>query len=147
MRRTLGVGGGLLLVAVAFIAATNVADTRQGLIAEIVTLLSGLAGVALLLYGLVPKRPATPSAGMPRPAEAAAKRPRTANDLVLGAAGLLLAAVLLTGIVLSAGWTWALLGTVLLLPMTLGSGYLLASFIRAPQRDWRIDLRRLTSNR
>jgi hypothetical protein len=147
VRRTLGIGGGLLLVAIAFIAATNVADTRQGLIAEIVTLLSGLAGVALLLYGLVPKRPARTSAGGPRPASAAVQGPRTANDVLIGSVGLLLAAVLITGIVLSAGWMWALLGAVLLLPMTIGCGYLLAAFIRAPQREWRIDLRRLTSNR
>jgi hypothetical protein len=147
VRRTLGIGGGLLLVAVAFVAATNVADTRQGLIAEIVTLLSGLAGVVMLLFGLVPKRPASASAGAPRPATAAVKGPRTANDLLVGTLGLLLAVVLLAGIVYSAGWMWALLGALLLLPMTIGCGYLLAAFIRAPQRDWRIDLRRLTSNR
>ena len=147
MRRTLGIGGGLLLIAVAFIAATNVADTRQGLIAEIVTLLSGLAGVALLLYGLVPKRAAPASTAGPKRTEAAVQGPRTANDLLVGTVGMLLAVILLGGIVLSAGWMWALLGAVLLLPMTIGCGYLLAAFIRAPQREWRIDLRRLTSNR
>jgi hypothetical protein len=134
-------------VAVAFIAATNVADTREGLIAEVVTLMSGLAGVGLLLYGLIPKRPASGPAAQPRPADGAIKGPRTANDLLLGSLGLLLAVVLLAGLVLSAGWLWALLGAVLLLPMTIGCGYLLAAFIRAPHREWRIDLRRLTSNR
>ena len=147
MRRALGVGGGLLLVAVAFIAATHVADTRDGLIAEVVTLLSGLAGVGLLLYGLIPKRAAPAAAGRPPRAEGSTPGPRTANDLLFGGLGLLLAFVLLTGLVLSAGWLWALLGAVLLLPMTIGCGYLLAVFVRAPQREWRIDLRRLTSNR
>jgi hypothetical protein len=147
VRRALGVGGGLLLVAVAFIAATRVADTREGLIAEIVTLISGLAGVSLLLYGLIPKRAAAASGRRPQHAEYSPRGPRTANDLLFGSLGLLLAVVLLGGLVLSAGWLWALLGAVLLLPMMVGCGYLLAVFIRAPQREWRIDLRRLTSNR
>ena len=146
MRRKLAVVGGLLLIALAFIAATNVADTREGLIAEIVTLLSVLAGVALLLYGLIPKRART-LAVAPQPVAPAAKRPRSANDLVLGGAGLLLALILLTGLVLSAGWLWALVGTLLLLPMMIGCAYLLAAFIRAPDREWRIDIRRLTSSR
>jgi hypothetical protein len=145
--RPLGIGGGLLLVAVAFIAATNVADTREGLIAEVVTLMSGLAGVGLLLYGLIPKRQVPVSAGAPRPVGSRSQGPRSANDLVLGTLGLVLAVGLLTGLVLSAGWLWALLGAVLLLPMTIGCAYLLAAFIRAPQREWRIDLRRLTSIR
>ena len=147
MRRALGVGGGLLLVAVAFIAATRVADTREGLIAEVVTLMSGLTGVILILYGLIPIRAAPASAGRPPLAEGSRPGPRTANDLLLGSLGLLLTAVLLTALVLSAGWLWALLGALLLLPMAIGCGYLLAVFIRAPQREWRIDLRRLTSNR
>jgi len=147
VRRALGVGGGLVLVAVAFIAATRVADTREGLIAEVVTLMSGLAGVSLLLYGLIPKRAAAAAARRPQPAEDSSRGLRTANDLLFGSLGLLLAVVLLGGLVLSAGWLWALLGAVLLLPMMVGCGYLLAVFIRAPQREWRIDLRRLTSNR
>jgi len=147
VRRGLAIGGGLLLVAVAFIAATRVADTREGLIAEVVTLISGLAGVSLLLYGLIPKRAAPASSVRTPRAEGSGPGPRTANDLLFGGLGLLLAAVLLGGLVLSAGWLWALLGAVLLLPMTIGCGYLLAVFIRAPQREWRIDLRRLTSNR
>jgi hypothetical protein len=147
VRRKLAIAGGLLLIAVAFIAATSVADTREGLIAEIVTLLSGLAGVALLLYGLIPKRPARPAVVATQPAAPAAKGPRSANDLVLGGLGLLLALILLTGLVLSAGWLWALVGTLLLLPMMIGCTYLLAAFIRAPEREWRIDIRRLTSSR
>ena len=105
------------------------------------------AGVGLLLYGLIPKRQATVSAGAPQPVGSRLAGPRSANDLVLGTLGLVLTVGLLTGLVLSAGWLWALLGAVLLLPMTIGCAYLLAAFIRAPQREWRIDLRRLTSIR
>lgn len=148
MRRVLVAGAGLLLIAVAFVAASRVADTREGLIAEVVTLLSGLAGTGLLLYGLVPRRRRAgrtappPASGLtPKPAR------RSANDLVLGAAGLLVAAVLLGGLVVSAGWTWAFVGAVLLVPMLAGSTYLLAAFIRAPDREWRIDFQRLTGHR
>jgi MFS family permease len=146
MRRPLAIAGGLLLIAVAFIAATRVADTREGLIAEVVTLLSGLAGVGFLLYGLVPKRPARTSASAPLPRPSRPAR-RSANDLLVGSVGLLLALVLLGGLVLSAGWLWALVGAVLLLPMIAGCGLLLANFIRAPKREWRIDLRRLAGFR
>ncbi len=148
MRRVLALGAGLLLIAVAFVAASRVADTREGLIAEVVTLLSGLAGTGLLLYGLVPRRR---RAGGAAPPPASGLTPKTArrsaNDLVLGAGGLLVAAVLLGGLVVSAGWTWAFVGAVLLLPMLAGSTYLLAAFIRAPDREWRIDLQRLTGHR
>jgi hypothetical protein len=134
---------GLALVAIAFIAGSNVADTREGLIAEVVTLFAGLGGVVLLLYGLVPKRAArardaTAASPSPRPAG-----PRSANDLLLGSAGLLVAAVLLTGLVMSGGWQWALIGALLLVPMIAGCVYLCAAFISAPERDWTISLRRL----
>jgi hypothetical protein len=145
--RVAAVASGALLILVAFIAAFNVADSRQGLIAEVVTLLSGLAGVGLLLYGLVPKRRV---AGQPNVrAQSTVKRVaiRSANDLLIGAGGLLLAAVLLTGLNVSGGWLWTLLGAALLSPMVIGCVYLIAAFIRAPQREWRIDLRRLTGQR
>jgi hypothetical protein len=134
---------GLALVAIAFIAASQVADTREGLIAEVVTLFAGLVGVLLLLYGLVPKRAggapdAAPVSPSPRRAG-----PRSANDLLLGAAGLLVAAVLLAGLVMSGGWGWAVIGALLLLPMVAGCVYLCAAFMAAPERDWTIDLRRL----
>jgi len=134
---------GLALVAIAFIAASHVADTREGLIAEVVTLFAGLAGVLLLLYGLVPKRAA--GARDAAPASPAPRRagPRSANDLLLGSAGLLVAAVLLTGLVMSGGWQWAVIGALLLLPMTAGCVYLCAAFMAAPERDWTISLRRL----
>jgi hypothetical protein len=141
--RWIAATAGLALVAIAFIAATRVADTREGLIAEVVTLFAGLGGVLLLLYGLVPKR-AGGTWGAP-PALPSPKRvgPRSANDLVLGLAGLLVAAVLLTGLVMSGGWQWALIGGLLLLPMLAGCVYLCAAFMAARERDWTIDLRRL----
>lgn len=133
---------GLLLCAIAFIAAANVADTREGLIAEIVTLFAGLAGVALLLYGLVPKRKAASRVpGPPRNGEK--KTIRTANDLIAGAGGIALAVVLVGGLAFSGGWIWALLGGVLLIPMIAGSVYLVIAFARAPSREWSVDLARL----
>ena len=137
------------MVVIAFAAAARVADTREGLIAEVITLFAGLAGVLLLLYGLVPRPPAAQASaersarGWPRPPSG----PRSANDLLLGSAGLLLAAVLLVGLVMSAGWMWALIGGLLLLPMIAGCVYLCAAFAAAPQRDWTIDLRRLFGHR
>jgi len=146
VRRAIFATSGLLLVAVAFIAAARVADTREGLIAEIVTLLAGLGGVGLLLYGLVPKRNAFAPSSAARPAGTEG-RPRTANDLLVGGGGLAVAVLLLGGLALSAGWGWAALGAVLLLPMIAGSAYLVIAFVRAPQREWSIDLRRLFTSR
>jgi len=142
MTRAIFSVSGLLLVAVAFIAAGRVADTREGLIAEIVTLFGGLAGVALLLYGLVPKRRSA-AARPARPAREAPRRPRTANDLLIGGGGLTIALLLLGGLAYSGGWGWAALGGVLLVPMIAGSAYLVIAFARAPERDWSIDLRNL----
>jgi hypothetical protein len=148
VKRAIFAASGVLLIAVAFLAAVRVADTREGLIAEIVTLLAGLAGVALLLYGLVPKRPgpASPAAPPPR-APMNEPRPRTANDLLIGGGGIAIALVLLGGLGLSGGWAWAALGAVLLVPMIAGSAYLVIAFFRAPERDWSIDLRRLFASR
>lgn len=145
MRRWVAAFFGLTLVAIAFAAAAQVADTREGLIAEVITLFAGLGGVLLLLYGLVPRRPAQPSiAARPLPATTSKPAgPRSANDLLLGAGGLLVAAVLLTGLVMSGGWGWALVGALLLLPMIAGCTYLCAAFAAAQQKDWTIDLRRL----
>jgi hypothetical protein len=142
MRRILFAVCGLLLIAVAFVAAAQVADSREGLIAEIVTLLAGLAGVGFLLYGLVPKRHDAPvrqggKHGQTRPSR------RSANDLLAGASGIVVALVLIGGIAFSAGWAWAAMGAVLLVPMLAGSVYLLIAFSRAAERDWSVDLRRL----
>ncbi len=143
MRRWVAALSGLTLIAIAFVAAGQVADTREGLIAEVITLFAGLAGVLLLLYGLVPKRSSPSANAAQRPAASKPTGPRSANDLLLGTAGLLLAAVLLTGLVISGGWGWALIGGLLLLPMIAGCVYLCAAFASAHEKDWTIDLRRL----
>ena len=141
-------GAGVVLVAVAFAAATRVADTREGLIYEVVTLLAGLAGVSLLLYGLVATfshpRPTAPTPAVATPVTA---KVHNAGELLVGAAGLVLAAILLAGIAATAGGWWALLGSILLLPMIAGCIYLCFTFARGPHRDWKIDLQKLMSNR
>ncbi len=141
-------GAGVVLVAAAFAAATRVADTREGLIYEVVTLLAGLAGVSLLLYGLVAtfSHP-RPTVAAPPVAGPVTERVHNAGELLVGAAGLVLAATLLAGIAATAGGWWALLGSVLLLPMVAGCIYLCFTFARGPLRDWKIDLQKLLSNR
>ena len=133
---------GAALIAVAFVAGGRVADTREGLLAEVITLLAGLVGVGLVLYAWVSgarPRPAAPATGDPAPAV----QIRSATELLVGAVGLLIAVALVAGAALSAGGLWALMGFVLLLPMILGCAYLCVRFFRAPQRDWKVDLRRL----
>jgi hypothetical protein len=137
------------LVVVAFFAAARVADTREGLVFEVITLLAGLAAVILILYGLfaTSSRQKGP-VGTRLPAIPAAPTGiRSANDLLLGAGGLVIAAILIIGIAVSTGPLWALLGLVLLLPMVAGCAYLCLRFLRAPEREWRIDLQRLTRHR
>ncbi|HET7339481.1 MAG TPA: hypothetical protein VFK22_08030 [Candidatus Dormibacteraeota bacterium] len=127
--RKLAVIAGLALVVIAFAAATRVADTREGLVAEVVTLLASLGGVGLLIYGL------TARPGMPGTNETAARpdqpRPRTRSDLVYGAAGVGIAAVLVTGLALSGGLMLAVFGLALLLPMIAGCVYLCVRYMRA----------------
>jgi hypothetical protein len=129
--RWLALVAGIALVALAFGAGSRVADTREGLIAEVITLLSGLAGVALLIYGLVvrPGSPAAPSrvATGSTPAEHA----RSVRDLLAGVGGIALALALLTGLAVSAGAVWTGFGLVLLLPMLAGSVYLCVRYLRA----------------
>lgn len=128
--RWLSLVAGIALVALAFAAATRVADTRDGLIAEVVTLFSGLAGVSLVLYGLFAgARPASKPglAATPRPPA----RAPSGRDLAIGAGGLGLAAILLGGLFISAGWQWAALGFVILLPMIAGSAFLCGRFLMA----------------
>jgi len=119
---------GIAFVVLALAAATRVTDTRDGLIAEVVTLFSGLAGVSLVLYGLFAR--AKP-ASSPRVATASRPpaRPPSARDLAIGAGGLALAVILLGGLLLSAGWQWAALGFVILLPMIAGSAFLCGRFL------------------
>jgi len=135
---------GAALIVVAFVAGGRVADTREGLISEVITLFAGLLGVSLVLYAWVwgarprPRNAPVPGAAAPQP------HVPSATELVIGAAGLVIAAGLVAGVALSAGGLWTLMGSVLLLPMILGSGYLCLRFLRAPKRDWKVDLRRLT---
>jgi len=123
---------GVVLVGVAFAATTRVSDTRGGLLAEVVTLLGGLAGVSLLLYGLAARRRAragvavASAAPMPR-----TPRPRSRNDILLGAGGIGVAVVLLAGLAMSGGFWWGLFGLILLLPMIAGSLYLCFRYLRA----------------
>lgn len=131
--RRLSLIAGIGLVALAFAAATRVADTREGLIAEVITLFAGLAGVSLVLYGLFAgSRPASTLAPGPpiQRATAPARAPST-RDFALGASGLALAVLLIGGLDISAGWQWAALGTVVLLPMIAGSAFLCSRFLRA----------------
>jgi hypothetical protein len=131
--RRLSLIAGIALVALAFAAATRVADTREGLIAEVITLFAGLAGVSLVLYGLFAgSRPAATLAPDPpiQRATAPARAP-SARDFALGASGLALAVLLIGGLGISAGWQWAALGTVVLLPMIAGSAFLCSRFLRA----------------
>jgi len=128
--RWLSLAAGIAFVVVAFAAGTRVADTRDGLIAEVITLFSGLAGVSLVLYGLFGgMRPA------PRPGAARTPppptRPPSARDLAIGAGGLGLASILLGGLFISSGWQWAALGFVILLPMIVGSAFLCGRFLMA----------------
>jgi hypothetical protein len=133
---------GSVLIVIAFIAGGRVADTRDGLLAEVVALLAGLAGVSLVLYvwmaGARPRPAAAPALGA-KPTN----QIRSATELLAGGAGLGIAAALIAGVALSAGGLWVIVALVLLLPMIVGSAFLCVRFMRAPQRDWKIDLRQL----
>ena len=130
--RWLAIVAGVALIALAIAAATRVADTREGLVAEVVTLLGALAGVSLLIYGLA-ARP-RPQAAAPETRTAptlAAPRGRSSRDLLLGAAGIALALILLGGLAISGGLLWAAFGLALLLPMLAGCVYLCLRYLRA----------------
>ena len=147
MTRAAAIIGGFALIVIAFVAAGKVADTRAGLVAEITTLFAGLVGVLVLRSGLVPKRAHREQLVPSRARASDNESLRSANDLVVGGGGLLVAAILIAGLLWSAGWLWALVGGVVLLPMIAGCAYLVVLFARARNREWRIDLRRLTSSR
>ncbi len=146
--RRLAVIAGVILVAAAFAAATQVADTREGLVFEVVTLFAALAGVSLLLYGLVATlsgtRPVIPAPVAPRPG---GEKVHNAAELLVGVSGLVVAALLLAGTAAAAGVMWVFLGAILLMPMIAGSAYLCFTFARGPRRDWKIDLQKLISQR
>jgi hypothetical protein len=127
--RWLALVAGAGLIALAFGAATHVADTREGLIAEVITLMAGLVGVSLLLYGLLARaaRPAPRASTQP----AATVRPPSLKEFTIGTAGLGLGVVLIGGLAITAGWEMAALGSVMLLPMIAGSAFLCGRFVLA----------------
>jgi hypothetical protein len=130
--RGISLVAGAALVVLAFAAVTRVSDTREGLIAEVITLLGGLAGIGLLVYGLAARKSAAGGRSLTRQLDTRpAPRPRTTRDLVLGAGGIALALILLGGLALSGGVLWAGLGLALMLPMISGSVYLCVRFLRA----------------
>jgi hypothetical protein len=140
--RWVSVVAGLALIGVAAISATRVDNSRAGLIAEVVTYLGGLVGLGLLFYGVYARRGPSPAVGMdPSISTPPETKVRSANDLLLGALGIILAIFLLSGLVLSGALSLAAFGFVLLLPMVAGSCYLVIRFIRAPAREWHVDLR------
>ena len=129
--RWIALAAGLALVVLAFGAAGRVTDSREGLVAEIVTLLAGLAGIGLLTYWFASRRRgAAPSPSPARPPRSSPAR-RSSRDLVLGAGGIVLALGLLSGLAVSGGLLWAGFGLALLLPMLAGSVYLCLRFLRA----------------
>ena len=127
--RWLALVAGAGLIALAFGAATHVADTRDGLIAEVITLMAGLVGVSLLLYGLLAG--AARPAQRPMPSSPAPVHAPSAKEFTIGAAGLGLALLLISGLAITAGWELAALGSVMLLPMIAGSAFLCGRFLRA----------------
>jgi hypothetical protein len=130
--RWISLVAGAALVVLAFAAVTRVSDSREGLIAEVITLLGGLAGIGLLVYGLAARRTPGGHPSLTRQLDARPPpRPRATRDLVLGAGGIALALILLGGLAVSGGGLWAALGLALLLPMISGSVYLCVRFLRA----------------
>ena len=128
---------GLALVAIAFAAATRVADTREGLIAEVITLFGGAGGVILLLYGLVPRRRPISNRRLPR-VDAPGRRRQvpSASQFWIGIGGIALAVILVTGLAVSGGPLLAILGFAVLLPMAVGSAFLSVRFLRFPHRAY-----------
>jgi hypothetical protein len=133
--RWLSLVAGAALMALAFAAATRVTDTREGLIAEVILLFAALAGIGLLVYGLTARRGLSAAPGPPvRALDAAPPLTRSRRDLLTGAGGVALGAVLLAGLALSGGILWLALGFALLLPMLAGSVYLFVRFLRSASR-------------
>ena len=122
---------GVALTVLAFGSATRVADTREGLVFEIITLLGGLAGIGLLTYAFAARRrrsmPQAPATAPP----SQVSQTRSRRDLLLGAGGIILGLILLTGLAISGGALWAGFGLALMLPMFAGSVYLCVRYVRA----------------
>ena len=125
---------GVALIVLAVAAVTRVEDTREGLIAEVVTLLAAAAGVSLLIYGLAVRRRSSPARRSTSMPHVGAPATRSRRDLVLGAGGVTLSLILLGGLAVSGGFVWAALGLALLLPMLCGSAYLCVRYARASER-------------
>jgi hypothetical protein len=129
--RRLSLVAGVALIALAFATATRVTDTREGLVAEVITLLGGMAGVGLLIYAFTARRRRGRPQVDPTPKSSVTGGRRSLRDLAFGAGGIVLGVVLLTGLVFSGGPLWASLGLALLLPMLAGSIYLCVRFLRS----------------
>ena len=129
--RWLALVAGTALVALAFGAATRVMDTREGLVAEVITLLGALAGISLLIYGFVARRRPGLAPTSATILVAPQTRARSSRDLKLGSGGIALSVVLMVGLAISGGFLWAALGLALLLPMISGSVYLCVRYLRA----------------
>lgn len=129
--RALTVIGGLALLIVAIVAAGRVSDTREGQVAEVVALLAGLGGIGLLGFAFGFRRRGVGLNSAQQVSEPSAPQPRSNRDLALGAGGVLLAIVLLTGLAISGGVLWAGFGLAILLPMIAGCVYLFVRFLRA----------------
>ena len=127
--RRLALVTGIALVAIAFGAATRITNTREGLIAETIMYLAALVGLILIFYGLFGG--ARPAEKRDVPRSHAVPSPPSSRQFALGAGGLALAAILISGSGLTAGWQWAALSSVMLLPMIVGSAILCARFLRA----------------
>jgi hypothetical protein len=129
--RWLALVAGAALLVLAFAAAGRVTDTREGLVAEVVTLLGGGTGFVLLIYSFAARKRAAPP---PSPAKTAAPRTeyrRTTRDVLLGGGGIAVALLLVAGLAISGGPMWAGFGLALLLPMLAGSVYLCVRYLRA----------------
>ena len=129
--RWIAVVAGVALIALAVAAATRVSDTREGLIAEVITLLGALAGISLLIYGFVARRRPGLAPTSATILVAPQTRARSSRDLKLGSGGIALSVVLMVGLAISGGFLWAALGLALLLPMISGSVYLCVRYLRA----------------
>jgi hypothetical protein len=129
--RWLALVAGTALLVLAFAAAGRVTDTREGLVAEIVTLLGGATGFVLLIYSFAARKRTAPPPSLANTALPRAEYRRTTRDVLLGSGGIALALLLLAGLAISGGATWAGFGLALLLPMLAGSVYLCVRYLRA----------------
>jgi hypothetical protein len=129
--RWLALVAGTALLVLAFAAAGRVTDTREGLVAEVVTLLGGGTGFVLLIYSFAARKRAAPPPSPAKTAPARTEYRRTTRDVLLGGGGIAVALLLVAGLAISGGPMWAGFGLALLLPMLAGSVYLCVRYLRA----------------